>query len=163
MTSETSSDDVAQRPLAVFDEATSQVCSVMTVAYRAADCWVDAIRDALAELLAFLDHRPRLARLLIVDSLLGDAAVRARRHQILAELARALEVDRPPPVAGSLPAPFGGEAVVGAVASIVHGRLLEEPTPSLLDLHGSLMSLIVLPYLDATAARSELSRPAPAG
>jgi hypothetical protein len=156
-----SNDDGAQCMLAVFDEAIAQACSAMTGAYRAADCWVDAIRGALAELLAFLDQRPLLARFLIVDSLAGDAAMRLRRHEMLTELARALEADRPPQPAGSLPAPFGGEAVVGAVASILHARLLEEPTPSLLSLHGPLMSMIVLPYLDVEAARRELSRPEP--
>ena len=162
MTIDKSGEDIgAERMLAVFDEGSAQVCAAMTGAYRSADCWVDAIRGALAELLVFLDHRPGLARLLIVDALVGDSAIRARRHELLAELARALEADRPRPAAGSLPAPFGGEAVVGAVASILHGRLMEKPTPSLIDLHGSLMGLIVLPYLDVAAARGELSRRAP--
>jgi hypothetical protein len=164
MTIDRSSDGIGvQRLLAVFDEASAQACSAMTGAYRAADCWVDAIRGALAELLAFLDQRPRLARFLIVDSFAGDAMLRARREQLLAELASALEADSPPRAAGSLPPPFGGQAVVEAVASILHGRLLEEPVPSLLGLHGPLMGLIVLPYLDVAAARSELSRPAPEG
>src|ERR1700683_340476 len=76
MTIDKSGEDIdAQRLLAVFDEASAQVCAAMTGAYRAADCWVDAIRSALAELLAFLDHRPGLARLLIVDALVGDSAI----------------------------------------------------------------------------------------
>jgi AcrR family transcriptional regulator len=156
-------EDEAQCLMVVFEEASSQACSAMTAAYRAAGCWVDAIRGALADLLAFLDQRPRMARFLIVDSLASDATTRARRENLLAWLARALEADRPPLPTASLPAPFGGQAVVGAVASILHGRLLEEPTPSLLDLHGSLMGLIVLPYLDVAAARNELSRSAPEG
>jgi AcrR family transcriptional regulator len=155
--------DSAQCLLAVFDEASSQACSAMTDPYRAADSWVEAIRGALSQLLAFLDRRPRLACFLIVDSLAGDTRMRTRREDVLVHLAYRLEADRPPSDAGSLPAPYGARAVVGAVASILHGRLIEEPTPSLQGLHRSLMGLIVLPYLDVEGARRELSRPAPDG
>ncbi|HKH79263.1 MAG TPA: hypothetical protein VJ996_04530, partial [Solirubrobacteraceae bacterium] len=89
-----------------------------------------------------------------------DPVLRARRGEVLAALAGALEADRPPATAGSLPAPYGAEAIVGAVASILHTRLREEPVPSLRDMCGALMGVIVLPYLDAAAARRELARPA---
>jgi hypothetical protein len=145
--------------LADFEGLGSELGAAMAAAYEAADSWVEAIGAALAELLAFLDRRPRDARLLVVDSLVGDPAIRVRREQLLAQLARALEADRPPPVPGSLPAPFGGQAVVGAVAAILHGRLREEPPPRLLDLHESLLRLIVLPYLDVTSARDRPARP----
>jgi hypothetical protein len=149
----------AQLLLADFERLSSELGAAMAAAYEAADSWVEAVGAALAELLAFLDRRPRDARLLIVDSLVGDPAIRARREQLLAQLAGALEADRPPPALGSLPAPFGGQAVVGAVAAILHGRLREEPPPPLLDLHESLLGLIVLPYLDVTTARDRPARP----
>jgi AcrR family transcriptional regulator len=148
--------------LAVFDRVSAQAGQAMAGAYRSESSWVDAVRGALIELLAFLDEEPGLARFLVVGSLAGDSALRARRAQALAVLAHALERTCPAPAAGSLPPPFGGQAVVGAVASILHGRLREEPVPSLCDMLGSLMGVIVLPYLDATAARRELSRPSQA-
>jgi hypothetical protein len=145
--------------LAVFEDASSEVGAAMAGAYAAADSWVEAIGSALTELLAFLERRPRIARFLIVDSLVGSPEIRARREHLLAQLARALEAGRPPPTPGSLPAPFGGEAVVGAVAAILHGRLLEDPAPSLLELHESLLGLIMLPYLDVAPPRGEPARP----
>lgn len=153
-------EDRGQCLLAVFDEASDQAAVVMARAYRAGGSWVDGVRGALCELLAFLDDRPGLARFLIVGSLAGDATLRARRRQVLAVLARALEAECPSASAGSLPASFGAEAVVGAVASILHGRLREEPVPLLRDMCGPLMGMIVLPYLDAAAARRELLCPA---
>jgi hypothetical protein len=57
--------------------------------------------------------------------------------------------------------------VVGAVLTVIQTRLLAQDSNSreqcpAIELFGSLMSLIVLPYLGATAARRELARPAPA-
>jgi hypothetical protein len=52
--------------------------------------------------------------------------------------------------------------VIGAVLAVLHTRLLERSSAPYAGLHGSLMSMIVLPYLGARAAASELRRPAPA-
>jgi AcrR family transcriptional regulator len=146
--------------LEVFDGASERAAAAMARAYRAQGSWLESVRGALHELLSFLDQRPALARFLIVGSRGEDHVLRARRQVALASLARALELGCPPATAGSLPAPFGTDAVVAAVAAILHARLLEEPVRPLRDMSGALMGVIVLPYLDAAAARSELSRPA---
>ncbi len=155
-------EDREQCLLAVFDDVSDRATAAMAGAYRAGGSWVEAVRAALGELLAFLDDRPRVARFLIVESLAGDARLRARRAERLAALARALDADAPPASACSLPASFDAEAVVGAVASILHGRLREEPAPPLRDMRGSLMAVIVISYLDAVAARCELGGQVPA-
>jgi AcrR family transcriptional regulator len=142
--------------LGVFDLTRVEAGAAMADAYRAADGWANAVRGALAALLDYLDERPRLARFAIVGSLLGDAAMLARRRQTLECLADALEAGRPAPLAGPLPTPLGGHAVVGAVAAVLHGRLAEDPVPPLRELCAPLMSMIVLPYLDVDAAVAEL-------
>jgi AcrR family transcriptional regulator len=147
-------------PLALFDRIVSCRGEAIAEACRGETVWVDAVRAALFELLAFLDSRPQIARFLIVDSLRGGPAMLARREQALRVAARALEVDSPQAVADQMP-PFGAEAVVAAAVSVLHGRLLEDPVPSLLELGGSLMAVIVMPYYDAPAARQELERPLP--
>jgi AcrR family transcriptional regulator len=154
-------DDRGQCLLEIFDNASAEVGSVMASAYRAADTWLDAVRGSLFELLAFLEDRPGLARLMIIESFGGDAALRTRRGELLELLAQALDADAPPTALSALPAPFGGEAVVGAVASILHARLREDPVPSLRDMCGQLMGVIVLPYLNVAAVRRELARPTP--
>ncbi len=142
---------------ALFDRIVTRVGRSMNEAYRSEAVWVDAIRATLFELLAFLDGRPQLARFLIVESLRGDAALLARRERAVGALAAVIEADRPD-TAGAAP-PFGADAVVGAAASVIHGRLLEEPVPSLRELAGALMGVLVMPYLGAAAVREELSRP----
>jgi AcrR family transcriptional regulator len=149
-------DDLEPCLVAVFDRVRAEAGGAMADAYRAADGWSDAVRGALLALLDYLDERPRLARFAIVDSLLGNAVMLTRRRQTLACLADALEVGRPTPLAGPLPTPLGGHAVVGAVVAVLHGRVGENPVPPLRELCAPLMSMIVLPYLDAGAAVGEL-------
>jgi AcrR family transcriptional regulator len=144
--------------LAVFDESIEIARTVMMRACRSGDDWVDGVRRALSELLDLMDRHQRLARLVIVDSLAGDAPMLVRRSRLIEELAAALQSGSPAIAVDSLPAPFGADAVVGGIVSIIHARLLEYPTPSLLDLAQPLMGVIVLPYLGVAAARGELSR-----
>jgi DNA-binding MarR family transcriptional regulator len=132
----------------------------MLEAYHAEEVWVDAVRAALLELLTFLDRRPHLARFLIVGSLQGGTEMLARREQALGAIARTIETNGPDVTTETKP-PFGAEAVVGAAASVLHGRLLEDQVPRVRNLAGSLMGVLVMPYLDVSAARQELSRPLP--
>lgn len=154
-------DDYDDLCVALFDRLVSRLGERMAEAYRGEPVWVDAVRAGLLELLESLDEDPHLARFLLVASLQGSTAMLARREQALRELARAIESNCPD-VATEPPPPFGAEAVVGATASVLHGRLLEDPLPPLRELAGSLMGVLVMPYLDVSAAREELSRPLPA-
>jgi AcrR family transcriptional regulator len=143
--------------LALFDRIAARLGQAMQVAFRSQRAWIDAVRAALAELLACLDERPKTARFLFVSSLQGDPAVLQRREQALGALVRGLQSGCPR-AKEQASSPFGGQAVLGAAASVLHGRLLEEPVPALSELIGPLMAVIVLPYLDAAAAREEVSR-----
>jgi AcrR family transcriptional regulator len=144
--------------LALFGRLSAGLAQKLGEAYRSEPVWVDALRAALAALLAELESRPEIARFLIVGSLQGDGALLHRREQYLGEIARVIEADSPRSATGPLP-PFGAEATLAAAASILHGRLLEDPLPALRELRGPLMAVIVMPFLDAVAAREELARP----
>jgi AcrR family transcriptional regulator len=158
------SDSFADRDellVATFDDVARSAGAALQRARRSESSWLDGVRAGLTELLRLLDEDPGLARFLIAGSLAGNASLLMRRAQALSLLARALEQGAPPQSGEALPAPFGGEAVVGAVVAILHARLLEQPTPSLAPLRGSLMSVIVLPYLGVAAAREEVTRSPP--
>ncbi|HLH15105.1 MAG TPA: helix-turn-helix domain-containing protein [Solirubrobacteraceae bacterium] len=119
--------------------------------------WVERVRGGLRELLGLFDEEPQVARLLVVHSTAAGPAALRLRSQALAELARVLDGVRAD--LRAQPPPLTAEATVGAVASVLHSRLLkrehEEPLSGLLN---SLMSMVALPYLGASAARRELSR-----
>jgi AcrR family transcriptional regulator len=144
--------------LAVFDRLVGEAAAEIAPAYRAQPGWLDGVRSALDAMLSFLDRRRGLARFLVVDSLRCDPSVLVARAAVLDRLARELGRGRPEPGAGTAPAPFGAEALVAAAASILHGRLLVHGTEPLSELSGSLMGMIVMPYLGVEATRSELSR-----
>jgi hypothetical protein len=65
-----------------------------------------------------------------------------------------------PKASKALP-PLTAEGVVGGVLSVLHARLIGQPSDSLLELTGPLMGMIVLPYLGPGAAQKESARPAP--
>lgn len=160
--------------LAAFDTALEQLAGPVVAAYRGEDdgrpatrargrsAWRERIAAALTTALALFDERPALARLLVVETLAAGPPALARRAAVVDALVRAVDAGRDAARGSSEPGPLAGEAVVGAVLAVLHGRLREYPRhDSLLALAGPLMNAIVLPYLGPAAAARELRRPAP--
>jgi hypothetical protein len=91
----------------------------------------------------------------------GDSGHLICRLRLLVdEVAQVIEQGRLSANATREPPALTAEGIVGGMFAVLHTRLLEEGGQPLTDLLGSLMSTIVLPYLGATAAGRELSRPA---
>jgi DNA-binding MarR family transcriptional regulator len=96
-----------------------------------------------------------------------------RRSAVIAELCEAVDRGRALGSGERVPGPVVAEGVVGAVLAVLYARVLArdpgaefghtqgEDAAPLIDLHGQLMSMIVLPYLGAAAAGREMARPAP--
>jgi len=101
----------------------------------------------------------------------GGVATLARRGQLVALLTSVIEQGRTlkgiPSRAhagaqgeASVSRPsLTGEGIVGGALAVIHSRLAEDGGESLVGLTNPLMSMIVLPYLGARAARRELERP----
>jgi AcrR family transcriptional regulator len=130
-------------------------------AYRMQSSWREAIRAALAVVLGFFDAAPAFAQLLVVEAPTPGSRAQERADEIFERLAAVIDEGRTGTAPGQEPLPVAGEAAVGAVFSILHTRLTHHYSRSLLALHGTLMSVIVLGYLGQDTAREELSRPAP--
>ena len=148
--------------LAAFELAVERARKPTLAAYDAEPCWLDAIKAGLAALLRFLEDEPAFGRLLIVYSMSGGEQLLRRRVEVLGALAdvvdrgrQAASADRSPPAAVT------GEGVVGAVIAVLQNRLLNSEQGPVFELFGSLVSIIVLPYLGVGVARRELARPAP--
>lgn len=125
---------------------------------QAQDGWLEQVRGGLLVLLEFFDERPALGEMLIVHSAELGPLLRARRFEVLARLARALDDEHAP--ARRYPPPLTAEAVVSGVVGVLSERMSRPGRGPLIDLSNSLMSFIVQPFLGAAAARKELSRPA---
>jgi AcrR family transcriptional regulator len=144
--------------LAAFDHAVYEAERVAADAFKNGSGWPDGVRCGLAALLAFMDERPDLARLCLLDALGTGNLVLRRRAEVLEELASVLDVGRSRTQRSREPPPLAAETIVGGVFAVVHARLLNEEHEPLSGLLGDLMSMIVLPYLGAAGARRELSR-----
>ena len=145
--------------LAAFEQALGDASERVLSAYDAASGWSEKIRAALIALLCFLDEKPAIGRVLIVESLSGGSATLECRNRVVAELAEAIEQGRDHAKSGAPILPLAGEGVLGGVLMVIHSRLMEERTEPLVALTNPLMGMIVLPYLGSAAARRELERP----
>ena len=154
--------------VAAFELAIERCSACIVPAYEGERRWRDGIRAALAEGLRFLDDEPALGRLLVIHSLGASPELLARRVELQTRLRDVVDRGRFERAARrSQPPPIAAEGVVGAVLAVIQSRLFAQDgdppdkRPAI-ELFGSLMSLIVLPYLGPTAAQRELRRPAPA-
>jgi DNA-binding MarR family transcriptional regulator/AcrR family transcriptional regulator len=148
--------------LAAFDLAVDRAWEEMGDAYRGESHWLDSVKVALASFLWFLESHPVLGRLLVVYSMGGGELVLRRRLEILSKLSEVVDRGREEGPAGAPPPPrVLADGVVGAVLAVIHNRLMAEEPQPVMELFGSLASIIVLPYLGAGAARRERTRPAP--
>jgi AcrR family transcriptional regulator len=140
------------------------------LSYARERSWREAVRAALAALLRFFDESPLLAQLCIVHAPAGGPRVLERRAQVLGQLRDVIDRGRQRRSGARQPSSLVAEGAVGAVMAVLYTRLLarggpgggysgpKPEEPALIELHGQLMSLIVLPYLGANAAARELER-----
>ena len=165
--------------LAAFDDSLARIARTVVPAFESKRAWHERIRAGLTELLGCFEEDPGLGRLTIVESLVAGPRVLERRNAVLARLIGIVDEGRGETGAGL--SVLSAEGVVGAVCSILYARLAASPPnnmgvlsvanayrggsgerESLLALTGSLMSMIVLPYLGKAAASRELARALPA-
>lgn len=147
--------------LAALDGALESASAYVLPAYSAGGRWRDRIRASLAGLLEFLDDEPLMGGLILVETLSAGAVAMRRRRQVLALVVTAIDEGREETKAGHNPSSLTAEGLVGGVLSVLHSRLAEPSGGPLLELVGSLMAMIVLPYLGPAASRQELQRPVP--
>ena len=148
--------------LAVLDDVVELVSAEIVLAGVGGLSWRERVREGLWVVLCLFDREPALARVCVVQALRGGPEVLKRRAGILTQLAVIVDEGRYERArGGSECPPLMGEGLVGAVVSIVYGRLLRGDREPLSGLLGELMSMIVLPYLGPVVARQERSRPVP--
>jgi AcrR family transcriptional regulator len=144
--------------LGAFEQALDHARELAVEAYGLEPGWRDGIRAALTRLLILMDEEPALAKLCMIEAMGAGERVLQRRAEALEELAAVIDRGRLVTQLASEPPQVTAEGILGAVFAVVHTRLLEGPKQPLEHLVGSLMSMIVLPYLGARAASRELSR-----
>jgi AcrR family transcriptional regulator len=159
-------DDFEDCFLAALDQSVARASEYVLAAYDPAEKWRIRIRAALIGLLEFLEDEPAMGRLCIVETLGAGRKVHERRQRAVDAVIVVVDEGRRESKAATTLPPLTSEGVVGGVLSVLHARLVPhagtgERRDSLLELTGSLMGMVVLPYLGPTSAQKESSREAP--
>lgn len=143
--------------LAAVQATVARISEAVLPAYRQQRGWQRRVRAGLAALLAFLDEHPAHGRLCAKAAFGGDPRLLAYRLEVTRPVAAALEQGRVKSAVAvtSLTA----EALIGAVLSILHKRLLSERHEPCAELLNPLMSMIALHFRGPAAARTELAAP----
>jgi AcrR family transcriptional regulator len=149
-------DDREDCLLATIEQAVALARARAQGPWESHEHWLTRVREALRALLEFFEEEPDLARLCIVHSSVEEPAIVARRLELLAELASVVDGGRDG--ARDSPAPLTAEAVVGGTLGVIHRRLIQPHSGSLLDVVNPLTSFIARQYRGASAARRELHR-----
>ncbi len=148
--------------LAALDHAIERLAARVVPAYAdGGSAWRERMRAGLGALLVAIDEQPALGALCVVDALAGGPAALERRAQVLDALVDTVHEGRREIKAAHKPERLAAEGAVGAVLSVIHGRLLERDPAPLVKLLNPLMAMVVLPYLGSAAARREFARHAP--
>jgi AcrR family transcriptional regulator len=165
--------------LAALDQSISYAAEYVLGAYDPTDKWRIRVRAALIGLLEFLEDEPAMGRLCLVETLGAGRRVHERRQRAVDAAIAVVDEGRGESKSAMTLPPLTSEGVVGGVLSVLHARLAPrwgisrrggrpeevqqagEGRDSLLKLSGSLMGMLVLPYLGPAAARKESSRAVP--
>jgi AcrR family transcriptional regulator len=141
--------------LAAVDQAFAQTRTLLERAYDSQQGWREGMRAATGALLEATEQHRGVASVCVVDTLAAGPRVRARRAQAIRYATVAIQCGAR--ALGTQEAtPLSAHAIAGGIGELLYARLLEEEPGPLTDLHGPIMSMIVLPYLGRAAAREEL-------
>jgi AcrR family transcriptional regulator len=154
-------DDFEDCFAAALDQSIERAREYMLLDYDPKQRWRLRVRIGLMGLLEFLTDEPGMGRLCVVETLGAGPRVHERRTRLMDQLIALVDEGRGETKGSKALPPLTAEGVVGGVLSVLHARLIDARSPSLLELTGPLMGMIVLPYLGPAAAKRESSRPAP--
>ncbi len=147
--------------LAVFDRAVDELAASVAPAWVGEGEWVERVRCALTVLLAALEGDPALGKVVFLEALGAGPRVLARRAEVLDRVVGFIDEGR---VGAQAPAGLPSlvaAGVAGAAFSIVHARLVEQRSESLMNLVGPVMATVVLPFRGRESSARELERPVP--
>lgn len=115
--------------------------------------WPLKVRAGLEAILASLVEGSALARVFAVEACAASLAVAERQFTTLEDFARLLRKGRADyPAAASLP-DATERVLVGGIASIVCGHLLDENPQAIARLETQLVELLLIPYVGVEEAR----------
>jgi AcrR family transcriptional regulator len=141
-------DNFEQCFLTVLDAAMRRTSALMAQAFARNATWQDQAVAGLAALLSALDADPHLARVCLVEALAAGPAALEYHARELELLKHMVDNAAGPARAGRHSSALSAEAVVVAVAGILHRRIVTGEAPPFTELLAPLSGLALEPYLD---------------
>lgn len=120
--------------------------------------WPRKVRAAFAAAFTFVREAPDEAQLLTLDALATDLTIARQVIDSNAHLAALLRDGRRHTPLGSALPDLTEEGLIGAVSSILGGRLLEGGVEALEGMEPELVQLVLTPYVGAEEARRVAAR-----
>ncbi len=140
----------------VIDDALEHVSSLVVRAFAAHRGWRDALRQSVADVLLYFDQHPKLARVLLVETLTAGGELRTHRQaavrRFCALVAERSGADACPPVS------LSADQALASVMGIAYTRMVESEHGRLVDLLGPLMGVLVAAGSDAPGIAEEVRR-----
>jgi AcrR family transcriptional regulator len=143
---------IEQAFVALVEQVTSWPANLVRDAFERESSWSASVLAGLEALLVFLDAEPSIARVCLIDALAGPPAALEHRARLLEPLAVLVDGARSTLPEKRQPPPVTAEAVVAAVAGILHARLVAGEAPPFIGLLAELTGLVVAPYFGSSEA-----------
>jgi AcrR family transcriptional regulator len=144
--------------LTVLDAAMRRTSALMAEAFAQNATWQERAVAGLAALLSALDADPPLARVCLVEALAAGPAALEYRARELELLKHMVDSAAGPARAGRHSSALSAEAVVVAVAGVLHRRIVTGEAPPFAELLVPLSGLALEPYLDERAVTQAQER-----
>ncbi len=149
-------DDVEAAVAAVIDDALVDVLTIVDGVFRSSEPSWDRLRESLAEVLLYLDRRPELARVLLVETLTADTRLAAHRQRAVRRFgARVVDLLTR---AGNQPHQLAADGALAAVMGAIYAQLIDPAHPPLIELIGPIMGALTLASLPQADVELELRR-----
>jgi len=140
-----------------YGEAGEWLCRRLIGAGKRRPTWREGVRVALAELLEFCANQPQVAKALLVEVHAVGERPLARRRELMARLARALDGGRGEAGAGQSPPAVTSDFVVGAIDTLLAAKLMDGDAARAPEMLPGLLHFVVMQYLGERAAWEEMT------
>jgi AcrR family transcriptional regulator len=149
-------DTVENCLLAALELGTLHISELISRAFAGERTWLDGVRAALTELLAFFDSEPLWARVLLVEAAAASARTRELCERKVADLTATME--RYWELSECQPHRLLNAHLVASLLGVLQTQIGAESGEPLLLLLGPLMGLVSAPYLPPSAVAREVER-----
>ena len=133
--------------VALVEQVTEWPANLIRDAFARESSWRAGMLASIEALLVFLDAEPALARVCVIDALAGPQAALEHRVRLLQPLIALVDGGRDSLPQSKQPPPITAEAMVVAVAGLLHARVVSCEAPPFINLLGELTELVVSPFL----------------